>query len=90
MIGREKSKTEFECCKVPVQLTVVHICRMIYHNTIPTDAVAFSNAYFGAGTGTIYLDDVSCTGSETNLNNCPRSSTVNCGHLDDAGVRCQG
>ena len=60
--------------------------------TIPTDAVAFGNAHFGAGTGTIYLDNVGCTGSETNLNDCPRSSSVSCfsGHSEDAGVRCQG
>ena len=69
---------------------LVHICDIIIHNTTPTDAVAFSNAYFGAGTGTIYLNDVGCTGSETNLTDCTRSSTVSCRHLDDAGVRCQG
>jgi len=57
-----------------------------------TDAVAFSNAHFGAGTGAIYLDDVGCTGSETRLIDCSRSSTVYCyyGHSEDAGVRCQG
>ena len=56
------------------------------------DAVAFSNAHFGAGSGTILLDDVGCTGSETNLTDCPRSSSVYCryGHTEDAGVRCQG
>ena len=55
-------------------------------------AMAFSNAYFGVGTGTIFLDDVGCTGSETNLTDCTRSSTVTCisGHTEDAGVRCQG
>ena len=60
--------------------------------TIPTDAVAFGNAHFGAGTGTIYLDNVECTGSETNLNDCSRSSSVSCfgSHSEDAGVRCQG
>ena len=54
--------------------------------------MAFSNAYFGAGTGTIFLNDVGCTGSETNLTDCTRSSTVSCisGHSEDAGVRCQG
>ena len=64
----------------------------IQHLSVSTDAVAFSNAHFGAGTGAIYLDDVGCTGSETNLIDCSRSSTVRCsrGHLDDAGVRCQG
>ena len=62
----------------------------ICHNTQPSGAIAFSNAHFGVGIGTIYLDEVSCTGSETNLNDCPRSSAVNCDHLDDAGVRCDG
>ena len=59
---------------------------------IPTGAVAFSYAHFGAGTGTIYLDDVGCTGSETRLIDCSRSSSVYCyrGHSEDAGVRCQG
>ena len=62
------------------------------HIFISTDAVAFSRAHFGAGTGTIYLDNVGCTGSETNLIDCTRSSTVSCfsGHSEDAGVRCQG
>ena len=59
---------------------------------ISTDAVAFSNAHFGGGTGTIHLDEVNCIGSETNLTHCSHSSTVSCfrGHSDDAGVRCQG
>ena len=57
-----------------------------------TDAVAFRNAHFGGGIGTIHLDGVGCTGGETNLTNCSRSSTVSCfhGHSQDAGVRCQG
>ena len=59
---------------------------------ISTDAVAFIGAHFGAGTGTVYLDNVYCIGSENNLIDCPRSTTVNCfgGHSEDAGVRCQG
>ena len=59
---------------------------------ILTDAVAFSTAHFGAGTGRIFLDDVGCTGSETNLTECTRGLTVSCfgGHMQDAGVRCQG
>ena len=58
-----------------------------------TDAVAFSNAHFGAGSGTIHLHVVSCTGRETNLTDCPEvRSSVYClqGHSEDAGVRCQG
>ena len=65
--------------------------RSLSHTLISTDAVAFSRAHFGAGTGTIYLDGVSCTGSETSLIDCSRSSSVSCfgGHSEDAGVRCQ-
>ena len=60
--------------------------------SISTDAVAFSNAHFGAGSGTIHLQAVGCTGRETNLTDCleVRSSLCLQGHSDDAGVRCQG
>ena len=56
-----------------------------------TDAVAFSSAHFGAGVGLIYLDNVDCSGNESNLTSCSYSSSVTCtnGHLQDAGVRCQ-
>ena len=57
-----------------------------------TGAVAFSSAHFGAGTGPIYLDNVDCSGNESDLFDCSQSSVVNCynGHSEDAGVRCQG
>ena len=56
------------------------------------DVVAFSNAHFGVGVGPIYLDNVGCSGSESNLTDCPRTFSVSCysGHFEDAGVRCQG
>ena len=55
--------------------------------------MAFLNSHFGASTGlrTVHLDDVDCTGSETNLTDCPKSSTVSCSSVQSyAGVRCQG
>ena len=57
-----------------------------------TDAVAFSNARYGTGTGPIHLDSVGCIGSESSLIECSHSSFVSCfyGHSEDAGVRCQG
>ena len=66
-----------------------HFC---YLSHAITDAVAFSSAHFGAGTGTIFLDGLGCSGSEQQLIDCSRSSTVFCGsgHNEDAGVRCQG
>ena len=60
---------------------------------ISTDSVAFNYAYFGAGNGTIHLHVVGCIGNETKLIDCPEvRSNRNClqGHLEDAGVRCQG
>ena len=53
---------------------------------------AISNAYFGPGDSTqpIFMDDVSCYGSESKLSECPYSGwgTHNCAHYEDAGVRC--
>ena len=58
-----------------------------------TDAVALINSHFGATSGTwkVYLDEVQCTGSEANVTDCPRSSTISCYYSRSyAGVRCQG
>ena len=45
---------------------------------------------FIKGAGQIWLDDVRCVGTETRLVDCPARAlgTHNCGHIEDAGVRC--
>ena len=56
-------------------------------------AKAYSNAHFGAGSGNIYLDDVRCAGSESNLLSCPARTPIgthNCEPHEDAGVVCHG
>ena len=56
-----------------------------------SDAVAFGTRQFGGGAGPIYLDNVACSGSESTLLDCPRSSFVSChSSRRGAGVRCQG
>ena len=46
---------------------------------------------FTNGAGQIWLDDVQCAGTETRLIDCPARplGQHNCGHTEDAGVRCQ-
>ena len=53
-------------------------------------ATAVSFAAFGAGTGSIWLDNVRCVGTESKLIDCPISAigSHNCGRSEDVGVRC--
>uniref|UniRef100_S4RRY7 SRCR domain-containing protein n=1 Tax=Petromyzon marinus TaxID=7757 RepID=S4RRY7_PETMA len=51
---------------------------------------ALQNAYFGEGSGNIWLDDVQCFGYEPQLSECghPPFGVHNCGHNEDASVIC--
>ena len=55
--------------------------------------IAIGSAGFGQGSGPIWLDSVTCTGSESALANCGHlgvNVTKLCVHNKDAGVRCSG
>ena len=58
----------------------------------PPAGRAFRNAFFGQGTGPIFLDDVQCSSSSNQLLECFSSPilTHNCLHTEDAGVECEG
>jgi len=54
---------------------------------------AVTNAYYGRGTGRVWLDHVECTGSETNLMSCRHNNFESVDsdcwdHSNDAGVVC--
>ena len=56
-----------------------------------TGGRAYHNAYFGAGSGPIFLDDVQCTSSSNQLLACPSRPILShdCLHSSDAGVACE-
>ncbi|TRY58898.1 hypothetical protein DNTS_003108 [Danionella cerebrum] len=51
---------------------------------------AMKSAYFGKGSGQIWMDNVHCSGSEDTLSKCPFNSwgIHDCVHGEDAGVIC--
>ena len=68
------------------------VCRQLGFSYLRR-GTAYGSAYFGQGSGSILLDNVTCTGSESTLANCSHlgiNITRSCSHFEDAGVRCYG
>ncbi|CAG2239596.1 DMBT1 [Mytilus edulis] len=51
----------------------------------------FYGAYFGEGTGPVFLDRLGCSGNEKHLDSCSSSGLFasNCQHSHDIGISCQ-
>ena len=64
------------------------VCRQLGFGSSGT---AIGSAGFGQGSGSIWLDSVTCTGNESTLASCGHlgvNITKSCTHSEDAGVRC--
>lgn len=62
------------------------LCRSL---GFPSAVRATHNAEFGEGNGPIFLDDLTCSGTEDSILHCGRSRfNHNCDHSDDAGAVC--
>ena len=49
----------------------------------------YLSAHFGEGTGPVFLADLNCSGSESNLLNCFHTSPpIAYSNSQDAGVQC--
>ena len=57
-----------------------------------TGATLHQYAYFGRGSGPIFMRNVQCTGRETRLTSCYYSTSTAryCSHYRDIGVECPG
>jgi len=51
---------------------------------------ARNDAFYGQGSGEIWLDDLNCVGTERSIVNCSHRGwgIENCDHSEDAGVKC--
>ncbi|XP_071836651.1 scavenger receptor cysteine-rich domain-containing protein DMBT1-like isoform X2 [Apostichopus japonicus] len=63
------------------------ICRQLGYKGI---GVGWQSAKFGQGSGSIWLDNVACSGSEQHIAECGSNGwgAHNCGHHEDASVSC--
>ena len=66
------------------------VCRQLGFGSSGT---AIGSAGFGQGSGSIWLDGVTCTGNESTLASCGHLGlgvTRKCSHFKDASVTCSG
>ena len=62
---------------------------MLTINFAHTEAEALSRAFFGSGTGDIFLNNMNCRGDEASLLQCLGDGPGGfCSHIEDASVRC--
>ena len=66
------------------------VCRQLGFGSY---GISYGYAFFGQGSGPIWLDYVTCIGNETMFLSCGHlgvNITRSCSHSEDAGVHCYG
>ena len=63
------------------------ICRQLGMNS---PSAYYTAGYYGIGTGPVWLSNLNCLGSETNLESCSHNpwGLQTCSHEEDSGVDC--
>ena len=63
------------------------VCRQLGY---PDAVAAPLLAHYGEGTGPIWLDDVECLGTESDIFACQHNEIDNCYNSEDASAECLG
>ncbi|XP_072018290.1 uncharacterized protein [Amphiura filiformis] len=65
------------------------VCRELGYPTTAS-AIAYPGAVFGQGSGMTWIDNITCSGSESTLESCAHNGwgVHDCGHDQDACVKC--
>ena len=63
------------------------VCRQLGYGP---PIAARSKAYYGQGSGQIWLDNLNCSGNEITIGECPHAGwrMHDCEHNKDAGIEC--
>ena len=74
------------------RLPTIHYCIYVYC-VIPVIGVTVDAESYGTTNLPILLNDVKCSGDESNLLSCPQlpiNTTHNCQHSEDVAIQCTG
>lgn len=89
-LGFSNKRKEFKAIKTKNKIYCMYVFKF-FVGAVPLRTARQTSA-FGLTTGPIFLDRLSCTGTESRLQDCPGflPSVHDCDHSEDVGVQCYG